>query len=52
MLCSKLYCQKGFDVILFSYKILNPQPSTLSRGQNGGTNADEEHHAALEVLSR
>jgi len=32
MLCSKLHCQKGFNSILFSYKILVPQESSRITG--------------------
>ena len=39
MLCSQLHCQKGFNLILFSYKLTQPftiYPQPLGRGFSGG----------------
>ena len=35
MLCSKLHCQKVFELKHISYKILNPEPSTLQALRSG-----------------
>ena len=58
MLCSKLHCQKGFNLIPFSYKIwghvmfVNATPLFPTRGWTCNASKEKEYTRCEKVLAR